>query len=157
MVNNNLDACVFTSYQNILYYSGHLYYYFGRDYGCVVTHDNVCLISALVDGGNPWRRCYGDNLVYTDWHKGNYFHAVQQLLADKSANRIGLEFDHVSLDNHRKFAEVLPGSEFVDIGEMVMRTRVVKSSAEQEVTRQGARIADIGGAAVVEALYEGTL
>ena len=24
-------------------------------------------VSALIDGGQPWRRGYGDNVVYTDW------------------------------------------------------------------------------------------
>ena len=154
MAAHNIEACVFTSYPTILYYTGHLYYEFGRNYGCVVTHDNICLITALVDGGNPWRRCYGDNLVYTDWHKGNYFKAVHQLLRDIDG-KVGLEFDHVSLDNYRAYTECLPKRELVDIGEAAMRMRLIKSKAETEVTRQGARIADIGGAAVVEALYEG--
>ena len=24
-------------------------------------------VSALIDGGQPWRRGFGDNVVYTDW------------------------------------------------------------------------------------------
>ena len=35
----------------------------------MVTHDTQTSVSALVDGGQPWRRTYGDNIIYTDWRK----------------------------------------------------------------------------------------
>ena len=43
---------------------------------------------------------------------------------------------------------------FVDIGQDTMRMRMIKSEEEIELIRNGARIADIGGAACVEAIGE---
>jgi len=64
---NNLDAVILTSMHNIAYYSGFLYCSFGRPYACIVTLERNILISANIDAGQPWRRCYGENLIYTYW------------------------------------------------------------------------------------------
>ena len=79
MVDADLDACLLTSYHNICYYADFLYCQFGRRYGLVVTHDKATSISAGIDGGQPWRRTHGDNVIYTDWRRDNYFHAVREL------------------------------------------------------------------------------
>ena len=72
-----------------------------------------CSLSALIDGGQPWRRylslpvisitifcirSYGNNIVYTDWQRDNYFVAVKEALGD-AKGRIGVEFDHLTLDS----------------------------------------------------------
>ena len=68
MAQNNIDAAVFTSYHNINYYADFLYCQFGRRYGLLVDHDRFTLISAGIDGGQPWRRTFGGrNITYTDW------------------------------------------------------------------------------------------
>ena len=64
---HGVEACVFTSMHNIAYYSGFLYCSFGRPYGLVVTPTQSVTISAGIDAGQPWRRCHGDNITYTDW------------------------------------------------------------------------------------------
>ena len=46
MEKEQLDACVFTSYHNINYYSDFLYCYFGRPYAFVVTMDKAISVSA---------------------------------------------------------------------------------------------------------------
>src|SRR3546814_5510852 len=86
----------------------------------VITQDAATTISACIDGGQPWRRSFGNNVTYTDWRRDNYFSAVRQLA--KGAKRIGIEFDHVSLDLRRQLEESLPGVEFVDIGQPSMRS-----------------------------------
>ena len=103
--------------------------------------------------GQPWRRTFGDNVVYTDWHRDNYFVAVKSLIPDGS--RIGIEFDHVSLENYRKLQGALPTAELVDVSKPTMRLRMVKSAEEIAWIRESARIADIGGAACVEATAVG--
>lgn len=148
-----LDATLLTSYHNICYVTGFLYCKFGRDYGCVVDDQTVTTISAGIDGGQPWRRTFGDNITYTDWRKDNFFHAVQELT--KGAKRIGIEFDDVTLDKRRKLEDALPGVEFVDVADALMRTRTVKSTEEHVLIREGARICDIGGAATVAAVAAG--
>lgn len=70
MVDNDVDAALFTSYHNINYYADFMYCQFGRRYGFFVDQDNATSISAGIDGGQPWRRTHGSNLTYTDWQEG---------------------------------------------------------------------------------------
>ena len=153
MAARGIDACLFTSIHNIHYFSDFLYCSFGRNYGLVVTRDGQTTISANIDAGQPWRRTFGDNVVYTDWHRDNYFVAVKRLIPDGS--RVGIEFDHISLENFRKLQGALPAAELVDVSRPAMRMRMVKSGEEIAWIRESARIADIGGAACVEAIAVG--
>ena len=68
---------------------------------------------------------------------------------------IGLEFDVLPLDEYRKFSDAFPNANFQDVGEPVMRMRLIKSDEEVELLRQGARIADLGGEAAKKAIKEG--
>ena len=153
MAEKQIDACLFTSYHNINYFSDFLYCSFGRNYGLVVTPETQTTISANIDAGQPWRRTFGDNLVYTDWHRDNYFVAVKQLIQDSW--RVGIEFDHISVENLRKLQGALPAAELIDVSKPTMRMRMVKSDEEIAWIRESARIADIGGAACVEAIAVG--
>ena len=114
---------------NINYFSDFIYCAFGRNYGCVVTQQRLTTVSANIDGGQPRRQTYGhDNLVYTDWHQDNFFHAAQQLITN--AQKVGIEFDHVTLQNRVKLEEALPqvkgldtvGEEMDDIAKKAMET-----------------------------------
>ena len=147
---HGIDACLFTSYHNINYYSDFLYCAFGRPYGLVVTHEASTTVASVIDGGQPWRRCFGATLSYTDWQRDNYFAAVRKLIPDGA--RVGVEFDHLSLESQRKLQGVLPTSVLVDVARPAMRQRMIKSAEEIALIRAGARIADLGGAAAVEAI-----
>ena len=149
----DLHAAILTSYHNIAYYSDFLYTRFGRRYALVVTADKVTSVSANIDGGQPWRRTVGDNLVYTDWRRDNFFHALQTLLP--RATRIGIEFDHVDLDTRQLLGDAFDGASFLDVATPAMRQRMVKSAEEIALITEGARIADVGGAACVEAIAVG--
>jgi Xaa-Pro aminopeptidase len=111
---NDIDAAVFTSYHGICYYSGFLYCYFGRKYGFVLTADSATTVTAGIDGGQPWRRTHGDNVIYSDWRRDNFFTALKSLIPP-GAKRIGIEFDHVSLDYRKLLGDAFPGVEFVDV------------------------------------------
>ncbi|WP_349361343.1 M24 family metallopeptidase [Stappia sp.] len=148
-----IDAALFTSYHNICYFSGFLYCAFGRRYGFVVDAHSATTISAGIDGGQPWRRTHGDAITYTDWRRDNFFFALQGLT--KGVKRLGIEFDTVSLELKGLLEDALPGVELVDIAGDAMRLRTVKSAEEHALIREGARICDIGGAAVVEAVAPG--
>ena len=149
----NVDAVFFTSIHNINYYNHFVYCSFGRPYGLVVTHDKLKSITANIDGGQPWRRGFGDNIIFTDWERDNYFRAANQEMQGKV--RIGVEFDHINLENLNKLKAALPDAEIVDISKMTMRQRMIKSAEEIELIRNGAQVGDIGGAACVEAIAEG--
>ncbi|MDE0060405.1 MAG: aminopeptidase P family protein [Defluviicoccus sp.] len=153
MAERQVDVCLFTSHHNIAYFSDFLYCAFGRNYGLVVGQEGQTTISANIDGGQPWRRTFGDNVAYTDWHRDNFFAAVKSLIPDGS--RVGIEFDHVTVENLRKLQGALPSAELVDVGKAAMRMRMVKSAEEIAWIRESARIADIGGAACVEAIAVG--
>lgn len=157
MADHGLDAVVFTSYHNINYYSDFLYTAFGRQYALVVTTDNHVTISANIDAGQPARRSFGDNIVYTDWQRDNYYHAISTALSRSGVQRglIGVEDDDIPPITRAQLAEHLPTFAFSDVSASVMRLRMIKSAAEIALIKQGARIADIGGAAVVDAIAEG--
>ena len=153
MAVENIDAVIFTSIHNINYYNHFVYCSFGRPYGLVVTQDKLKSITANIDGGQPWRRGFGENVIFTDWEKDNYFKAMQQEVTN--SGRVGIEYDHINLENLKKLQDALSDAELVDISKMTMRQRMVKSAEEIELIRNGAQVADIGGAACVEAIGEG--
>ena len=153
MAEEDVDATLFTSYHCINYYSGWLYCYFGRKYGMVITQDAATTVSAGIDGGQPWRRSFGANVTYTDWRRQNYFEAIRGLMP--GIRRLGIEFDHVSLDFRRLLEEALPGVTFVDAGQPSMWMRTIKSDEEIALIKEGARTADIGGWACAKAIGAG--
>ncbi len=154
MAETGIDVALMTSFHNINYYSDFMYCAFGRHYGLVVSQEKQTTISANIDGGQPGRRAYGDNLVYTDWQKDNFFHAVKELVPVGAV--IGIECDDVSVTVLEKLKAALPGSTFVDIAEATMKFRMFKSEEELAHITAMAEIADIGGKACVEAIDVGT-
>jgi len=153
MNQQDIGSVLFSSYHNINYYSGFHYCYFGRLYGLAVTHETSTSISANIDGGQPWRRTFGNNIVYTDWQRDNYFRAVQNVIQD--GGRVGIEFDDISIQNLEKLKAALPGTEFIDISVATMKMRMVKSAEEISVIKDGARIADLGGEVCRYSIAEG--
>lgn len=153
MGEHDVDAALFTSYHCINYYSGWLYCYFGRKYGMVIDQNNATTISAGIDGGQPWRRSFGKNVTYTDWRRDNFYRAVQQLT--KGAKRVGIEFDHVSMEYRQLIQDALPDVELIDISTPSMWMRTIKSEEELALIREGARICDVGGYAVAGAVEAG--
>ena len=145
-----IDAVIFTSIHNINYYSDFLYCSFGRPYALVVTQGRVVSVSANIDGGQPWRRTVGDdNVVYTDWQRDNYFRALQQEVPNRG--RVGVEFDHITMERLSKLKAALPNAEIVDIAPGAMRLRMVKSAEEIALIKNGAAVCDVGGAALAAA------
>ncbi len=153
MAERGIDAVLFTSIHNVNYYSDFLYCSFGRPYGLVVTQEASTSISANIDAGQPWRRTFGENVVFTDWRRDNYVRAVQSLVS--AGGRLGVEHDHLNVALLGKVEAALPGTEIVDIAGDCMRLRMLKSDEEIAVITQGARIGDVGGAACVEAIAVG--
>ncbi len=153
MADASIDIALFTSIHNINYYADFVYCSFGRPYGLVVSHDTHTTVSANIDGGQPWRQSFADNIVYTDWKQDNYYRALKTLIRGKV--RVGIEYDHMTMERREKLNEFLPEAEFVDISAPTMKFRMIKSAEEHALIRQGARISDIGGAACVEAIGEG--
>ncbi|MYM55078.1 aminopeptidase P family protein [Thalassovita mangrovi] len=153
MADQGLDAVVMTSMHNIAYYSGFLYCSFGRPYGLVVTASDSVTISAGIDAGQPWRRCHGDNITYTDWQRDNYWRAILSVTGEGKA--VGYEADHLTLLQLGKLETFLKPIRMADVYEATMRQRMHKSPAEIALIREGARVADVGGYAIRDAVKEG--
>ena len=153
MAQNNVDTVIFTSIHGINYYSDFLYCSFGRPYALVITQDKVTSVTANIDGGQPFRRTFGDNLVYTDWQKDSFFYALQQIV--NNGGKIGIEFDHITKERLDKLHAAFDQAQFIDISVDCMKMRSVKSDEEIAHIIQGANVCDIGGAALVEAIKEG--
>ncbi|MEX5727407.1 creatinase [Rhodovulum iodosum] len=147
------DVAVLTSMQNIAYYSGFLYCSFGRPYALVVTASEAVTISAGIDAGQPWRRCHGDNITYTDWARDNFWRAVAHVAGQGRA--VGYEGDHLTLAQKGRLDAVLAPRETVDIAPATMQQRMRKSPAEIALIRAGAQVADVGGYAIRDAVREG--
>ena len=150
---NNLDAVILTSMQNVAYYSGFLYCSFGRPYACVVTEKKNIVISANIDAGQPNRRCYGENLIYSDWERDNYLKSIFSLV--KKVKKIGLEKDHLTMERYQNLKDYLGDPEIVDISSFTMSQRMIKSKEEIALIKSGAKIADIGGEAIVKEIKVG--
>ena len=149
----NLDAVILTSLQNVAYYSGFLYCSFGRPYACVVTDKRNIVVSANIDAGQPGRRCYGENLIYTDWERDNYFKAIISLV--KKVKKIGIEKDHLTMERYQNLKDSLGNPEIIDISPSTMLQRMIKTEEEIALIKSGAKIADIGGEALVKEIKVG--
>jgi len=154
MSTSGVDAVLLTSMHNIAYYSGFLYCSFGRPYACVVTPERCVTVSANIDGGQPWRRSYGENFIYTDWKRDNYWRAVKSII--QNAKTVGIEADHMTLATSNTLANQLGDIQSKDLSVDIMALRMIKSAQEIELIKGGARTADIGGAAIKSAIREGT-
>ena len=150
---HDLDACLLTSMHNVAYYSGFLYCSFGRPYGLVVTRDRSVVIAAGIDAGQPWRRCHGEALTYTDWARDNYWRAVAHVVGTGKA--VGVEADHLTMVNAEKFSAFLQPKRGMDISPATMAQRMVKSEAEIALITSAAAVADVGGYAIRDTIREG--
>ena len=153
MADSDVPVIVLTSMHNIAYHSGFLYCSFGRPFGCVVTPEHCTTVSANIDAGQPWRRSIADNLIYTDWKRDNFWRAVAELVGP--AGRIGIEADHLTLAARDALTTILGERELVDIAPAAMAQRLIKSAEEIALIKEGARVADLGGDAIRDAIRPG--
>ena len=153
MAEQDVSATVLTSMHNVAYYSGFLYCSFGRPYACVVTPTACTVVSANIDASQPWRRSVGDNIIYTDWRRENYWRAIAHLIGD--AKRLGIEGDHLTLTGRAALEHMIGNRDLIDLASATMTARMIKSSEEIALIREGARIADLGGEAIRQAIRIG--
>jgi len=153
ITDSGIDFVIFTSMHNIAYYSGFLYCSFGRPYALIVSKDLNITVSANIDLGQPWRRSYGQNVIYTDWKRDNYWRAVSRIVGHGKI--VGIEGDHITFQQNEKLKEFVKPKQAKDISDDIMKIRMIKSMEEMDLIRSGASIADIGGAAIIESIKPG--
>ena len=156
MSKNNLDMIILTSMHNIAYHTGFIYCSFGRPYGCVITEKKIVTISANIDASQPWRHSFCENIIYTDWKRDNFLKAIVSIIGrDEPPKNIGIENDHVTLEMKEKFKSLFSFSKFSDVSKDLMQLRMIKSSEEIDIIKNGARIADIGAEEMVKHIKVG--
>ena len=156
MNKNNLDMIILTSMHNIAYHTGFIYCSFGRPYGCVITEKKIVTISANIDASQPWRHSFCENIIYTDWKRDNFLKAIVSIIGrDEPPKNIGIENDHVTLEMKEKFKSLFSFSKFSDVSKDLMQLRMIKSSEEIDIIKNGARIADIGAEEMVKHIKVG--
>ena len=156
MSKNNLDMIILTSMHNIAYHTGFIYCSFGRPYGCVITEKKIVTISANIDASQPWRHSFCENIIYTDWKRDNFLKAIVSIIGrDEPPKNIGIENDHVTLEMKEKFKSLFNSSKFSDVSKDLMQLRMIKSSEEIDIIKNGARIADIGAEEMVKHIKVG--
>ena len=156
MSKNNLDMIILTSMHNIAYHTGFIYCSFGRPYGCVITEKKIVTISANIDASQPWRHSFCENIIYTDWKRDNFLKAIVSIIGrDEPPKNIGIENDHVTLEMKEKFKSLFTFSKFSDVSKDLMKLRMIKSSEEIDIIKNGARIADIGAEEMVKHIKVG--
>jgi len=147
---------ILTSMHNIAYYTGFIYCSFGRPYGCVITEKKIVTISANIDASQPWRHSFCENIIYTDWKRDNFLKAIVSIIGrDEPPKNIGIENDHVTLEVKEKFKSLFSSSKFSDVSKDLMQLRMIKSSEEIDIIKNGARIADIGAEEIVKHIKVG--
>ena len=67
---------------------------------------------------------------------------VYEEIKKTGANRIGINFNFISVNSLKKLTEKLKGIKFVDISEIIEKTRAVKSDKEIERVRKACEISD---------------
>ena len=156
MSKNNLDMIILTSMHNIAYHTGFIYCSFGRPYGCVITEKKIVTISANIDASQPWRHSFCENIIYTDWKRDNFLKAIVSIIGrDEPPKNIGIENDHDCLEIKEKFKSLFSFSKFSDVSKDLMQLRMIKSSEEIDIIKNGARIADIGAEEMVKHIKVG--
>ena len=151
---HDLDAVLLTSMHNVAYYSGFLYCSFGQPYACVVTKTDCVTVSAGIDGVQPSRRSFGDNITTTDWARDSLWQAVASVIGTGKA--VGCEADHLTLEQAEKFNTFLRPRRGMDVAPATLQQRMIKSPAEIALIRQGANVAEIGAHAIREAITVNT-
>ena len=148
-----LEAVILTSMHCVSYYTGFTYCSFGRPYACIVTHNEAFTISAGIDGGQPARRSATKNIIYSDWKRDNFWRAVKSCIGN--AKVLGIEGDHITIAQQSKLNDFLNPAKIIDIAPASMKQRMIKSNDELELIRKGAKVADIGGFAIHDAISVG--
>jgi creatinase len=88
-----------------------------------------------------------------DWGRDNYFKTIISLV--KKVKKIGIEKDHLTMERYQNLKDSLGNPEIIDIAPSTMQQRMIKSEEEIVLIKSGAKIADIGGEALVKEIRVG--
>lgn len=162
MDEKQLDAVIFTSVHNVLYYTGFYCPPVGRLHSAVIPRkgEPALIVSTIEDLRANFNCYYEDVRHFSDWEmnpEDNNIRLYQEVLRDNgvTSGRIGIEEDTASLEFKAKLDKALPGFSFTDVAYDTMMSRTVKSDEEVSLIRHGVQLCEIGGWAAIAALKAG--
>lgn len=158
----HLDAVIFTSIHNVLYYTGWYCPPVGRLHSAVIPRrgEPGLIVSTIEDLRANYCCYYEDVRHFHDWEmspEDNNIRLAGEVLVDNNitSGRLGYEIDSVSVQLKTKLDQKFCSFEFIDVAHSTMMRRLVKSDEEIDLIRQGVEICEVGGYAAVEALRPG--
>jgi Xaa-Pro dipeptidase len=126
-----------------------------------VEADPKLLVHALRDDHARQSTWVEDIRLFGSWSTKktmgeDWFKALQAIIEEVGATEgtIGIEGDFLPVSIMGQLESGFPNATFVDVAEMIMETRFVKTPEEVELTRAASRIADIGMDAAIQAAAE---
>lgn len=137
---HGLDALLLTSRPNVAYLTGQDPAPSAPPLACVVTATGCTAIA----GSGLGRQGAVARLGYSAWRADGFWQAVASVLGTGKA--VGVEADHLTMDEADRFANVLRPRRGLDIAPALRAVRMVKSPAEIALLRALAQVAAAGGA-----------
>lgn len=153
-----VDAYIGSTPENLNYFTGfdplglyfyqHLFFAPGMEAPSLLTHKcekELARTQCWIDDIAVWQ--HGDDPLEMTVAK-------LRELGVRDGSRVGLEMDnwYLKASTYKGLVDAMPGVEFVDVTDDVLRLRSVKSATEIAHMREAARFSDIGFEAAVEAL-----
>lgn len=162
MNEKNLDAVIFTSIHNVLYYTGWYCPPVGRLHSAVIPRNGEpALIVSSIEDLRPFYCCYYEDIRhFHDWDMDpvdNNIRLYDEILRDNGirSGRLGYEEDTATVKFRQKLDDKLSRFEFIDIAYDTMMRRLVKSDEEIALIRHGVEICEVGGYAAIDSLKPG--
>jgi Xaa-Pro aminopeptidase len=160
LAERKVDAALLHTADNVFYLTGvPLLSEWGRPMWAVVKVGGPStVIGSLIEGRNMERNAATDETIaYAD--EDNVVSTSLKLATDRlkkgtAPARIGIEKQLVPLGIYERLGAALPGTEFVDISDIVAGLRIVKSPEELRILEIGGEIAKLGAGAFIEAIHE---
>ncbi|MGD1995063.1 MAG: M24 family metallopeptidase, partial [Anaerolineae bacterium] len=140
-----IDAAVLIHPRDVLYYAGT-----ARPATLVVgMEDAVVLVRRGVDQARQE--------VTVEMRPGGGFRRVAEIVGGqpRTFGAVGVTMDVMPTDLYLRLREVLPGWRVRDLSDLVLSQRMLKDAYEIAATEQAASVADVGHAAMAQALRPG--
>lgn len=162
MDEKDLDAVIFTSIHNVLYYTGWYCPPVGRLHSALIPRKGEpALIVSTIEDLRPFYCFYYEDIRhFHDWDMSpvdNNIRLYDEILRDNGifSGRLGYEEDTASVQFRRKMNDKLGRFQFTDVAHDTMMRRLVKSDEEISLIRHGVKVCEVGGYAAIDALRPG--
>jgi len=150
MDSNHLDGILFTSLENIRYFSG----FTGSDGALVLTQKDAFFLTDSRYWTQADEEVKGSQII----HYKKKTDGIASLISDLKLARIGFESSSLTFSLHQSLLQKLTkGAEFIPLEEEIKNLRAVKDAQEMVLIRRAIEIASSGFLHITGMLKEGAL